>query len=226
MSWLVAQKYGAENTILLHTPTYTEHEDADRFGIQVSKYIGLPITVQEDGRDLFQVIDDNHCLPSDKIPFCTRILKLEQRVKFCNELGEDYTLYYGFDIREYLRAQNVMAHAAVYGEKVSFPLIDKRILVRDIKKMITDKWGICLPEPYKHLKHNNCIPCYKAGVKEWKKYWKYYPDRFQKAVEKEKQIGHTTFKGISLEELAGIWANDGQIPMDLPEDNIPCMCAL
>jgi hypothetical protein len=226
MSWLVVQEYGKENTILLHTPTYTEHEDADRFRRQVAEYIGIPITPHEDGRNLWEVIDDNHCLPSDMIPFCTRILKLEPRIEFLKSLNDEYVLYYGFDIKEYLRAQNVYTHALVLGETVKFPLIEKMIMSKDIKKIIVNEWGICLPEPYKHLKHNNCIPCYKASTKEWKKYWKYYPERFELAVEKEKQIGHTTFKGISLEQLADIWSKDGQMPLDLPEENIPCMCAL
>jgi hypothetical protein len=226
MSWLVVQEHGKADTILLHTPTYTEHEDSDRFRKQVANYIGLPITPHEDGRDLWEVIDDNHCLPSDRFPFCTRILKLEPRVEFVKALNDEYILYYGFDVKEYLRAQNVWANAQVYGETVKFPLIEKMIMSKDIKKTITDEWGICLPEPYKHLKHNNCIPCYKAGVKEWKNYWKYYPERFQKAIEKEKQIGHTTFKGISLEQLVDIWEHDGQLPLNLPEENIPCMCSI
>ena len=49
---LVADEFGKENTILLHTPTYAESPDADRFRQQVADYIGLPITVQEDGRSL------------------------------------------------------------------------------------------------------------------------------------------------------------------------------
>jgi hypothetical protein len=225
MSWLVAQEHGKQDVILLHTPTYSEHEDADRFREQVSDYIGLPMTPQADGRDIWQLIDDNKCLPSDRFPFCTRILKLEQRIKFCEKLKEDYILYYGLDVDEYLRAQNLYVKSLVYGVTVKFPLIEKLIKGRDAKKIITDEWHICLPEPYKHLKHNNCIPCFKAGIKEWRKYWLYYPDRFYKAVDKERQIGHTVFKGISLLELVEVWERNQEQGLDIPETSIPCMCS-
>lgn len=50
----------------------------------------------------------------------------------------------------------------------------------------------------------------------------------QKAVEKEKQIGHTVFKGISLTELADIWQHNKEFDesqIDMFE-SIPCTCAL
>jgi 3'-phosphoadenosine 5'-phosphosulfate sulfotransferase (PAPS reductase)/FAD synthetase len=39
MAKIVADKYPGD-TILLHTPTGAEHEDADRFRAQVANYIG------------------------------------------------------------------------------------------------------------------------------------------------------------------------------------------
>ena len=76
MSWLVAKEY-PNDTILLFNQTKSEHPDADRFRKQIANYIGLPITEISDGRDLWELIDDNKCLPSSFIPFCSRILKQE-----------------------------------------------------------------------------------------------------------------------------------------------------
>jgi len=78
----VADKYGKENTILLFHDTKSEHPDSYRFREQVAKYVGVPITEVSDGRDLWELINDNKSLPSSFIPFCTRILKFEQGEKF------------------------------------------------------------------------------------------------------------------------------------------------
>ena len=82
---LAIDKYGKENITLLHTPTYSEHETADIFRERVSNFLDVPITIQEDGRDLWQLIEDNNCLPSFHIPFCTTQLKIKQTDKFFKE---------------------------------------------------------------------------------------------------------------------------------------------
>lgn len=68
-------------------------------------------------------------------------------------------------------------------------------------------------------------------MKEWHNYWLYYPEQFQKAVEKEIELGHTVFKNISLLELVEKWKNkkeweEMQVNMFELMDNIPCTCAL
>lgn len=227
VAYLVAQEH--KDTILLHTPTFSEHRDADRFRCQVARYIGLPITVWGDGRDIWELIDDNNCLPSQFIPFCTRILKQEAAEEYYKTLNDDYTLYLGYGMNEWRRIQKQTARFEQMGRKAKYPLFEKRISDEEIKRIIQEEWKIKLPEPYKYLKHNNCIPCFKAGTKEWKNYWRYYPEQFRKAVEKEKELGYTVFKGISLEELADIWQHNREYEckqLTLFEDSIPCTCAL
>ena len=230
MSWLVAQKYH-ENTILLFHNTFAEHPDADRFRKQVADYIGLPITEISDGRDLWQLIDDNHCLPSSFIPFCSRILKQEQAEKYYKTMKEDFILYIGYGPDEWRRIQRQTARIEHSGKKVKYPLVENNITNEQAKNIIKNEWEICLPEPYKHLKHNNCIPCFKGGAGHFKRVWRYYPGYFQKAVEKERQIGNTVFKNKSLTEYAGEWQKERDNNIELftdeeLDDNVPCMCAL
>lgn len=180
MSSLVSQEQPKEDIILLHTPTYSEHPDSDRFRKEVSEYIGIPITEQADGRDIWELIDDNNALPSQFIPFCTRILKHEQSEKFYKTLNDDFILYLGYDIDEWRRVQKQTARFEVIGRKSKYPLFEKKIGKEEPKRIIQEEWGIRLPEPYEHLKHNNCIPCFKAGLKEWKLYWQHYPEQFKK----------------------------------------------
>ena len=226
MSCLVAKEHPGD-TILLYTPTYSEHEDADRFRKQVAKYIGLPITVQADGRDIWQLIDYHHALPSSFMPFCTETLKIEQTDKYLKTLTDDFILYYGYGIKEWGRVQKQTARLEVKGIKSAYPICERRIPEEEIRRIIRQEWKICLPETYLYLKHNNCIPCFKGGQKHFYDVWKYYPDRFWMAASKEEQWGYTVFEGISLGELAKSWELLGdQVVLTFKDvDTRPCLCA-
>jgi hypothetical protein len=104
----------------------------------------------------------------------------EKYYKQLEEAGEEFILYNGFGYEEYRRIQRSTARAESLNRTVKSPLFELKIKNEEIKRIIKDEWKICLPEPYKILKHNNCIPCFKAGKRDWKKYWRYYPESFKK----------------------------------------------
>lgn len=225
VGWLVAKEH-PDNTILLFHDTKTEHEDADRFRRQVAEYIGLPITEVSDGRDLWQVIEDNGIFPDSFKGFCTRILKVEQKEKYCKSLTEPFILYNGFGPDEWRRVQRATIRNEVRGWVEKSPLFELGITNEQVKKIIRDEWKICLPQPYIYLNHNNCIPCFKASKGHFYKVWKHYPEQFQKAKEYEEKIGHTALSDISLAELERAWQNSVNVEFDFAEESIPCMCAL
>ena len=229
VAWLVANEFGKENTILLFHDTKSEHPDADRFRKQVSEFIGVPITEVSDGRDLWEVIKDNHCLPSSFIPFCTRVLKQEPAEAFYKELdkqGIEYTLYNGLGVEEIGRVQRSIVRGEVAGRTVRCLLAERNISDKEVKRTIRDDWRICLPEPYLYLSHNNCIPCFKAGKGHFYKVWQHYPEQFERAIQMEELTGHTVFKDTSLAELAEFWAQqDINQPLDFGDEGVPCMCA-
>jgi hypothetical protein len=221
---LVAHKY-PNDTILLHTPTYSEHPDADRFRDQFAEFLGLPITVQADGRNIWQLMDDEHCLPSDRIPFCSRILKTEQAAKYYKGLGEEFIVYLGFDGTEWRRAQRTLARLANQGIEARYPLIENNVSSEEVKEIIKNELKICLPQPYLYLNHNNCLPCFKGGKAHFYQIWKHYPEYYEKAEKAEYNINHSVFKGITLTQLREQW--QAQTPMfEDNEDLRPCMCAL
>jgi hypothetical protein len=226
VAWLVAQKQKKEDIILLHTPTYSEHPDADRFRNQVSKFLDIPITVQADGRDIWQLIRDHHCLPSDFIPFCSSELKSEEASIFYKTMTEKFIVYLGFGLGEWRRAQTSIARLAVQGIESKYPLLEQDKLDPQIKDIIRNEWRICLPEPYLYLNHNNCLPCFKGGVPHFYQIWKYYREYFNKAVEAENLIGHTVFKDKSLTEYSKLWEAQQPLFNDEDFDMRPCMCAL
>ncbi|MCK5613563.1 phosphoadenosine phosphosulfate reductase family protein [Candidatus Pacearchaeota archaeon] len=124
MSYLVSQKQRYEDVILLFQDTKSEHPDAYRFRKQVSEYIGISITEVSDGRDLWELIDDNHCLPSNMIPFCSRILKQEQAEKYYKTLEDDFVLYIGYGPDEWKRIQRQTARIEHAGRTVKYPLAE------------------------------------------------------------------------------------------------------
>ena len=229
VAYLVLQKEEKKDVVLLHTPVYSENHDADIFRHAVARHLGLPITEWGDGRNIWEIIDDNHCLPSQFIPFCTQQLKMkmkEQYFKYLRDIGEEWIEYVGYGAEEWRRVQKSWARAEHAGRKVSFPVFDAKIESDEIKRIINEDWGIPLPKAYEDLSHNNCIPCFKAGKASWKIYWEKYNEQFELAKQYEKKIGHTVFKDKSLLELEDIWAHnkdieDNQVKM---QDLIPCEC--
>jgi hypothetical protein len=224
---LVIDEYGHDDVILLYSDTKSEHPDADRFRVQVCKFLNHEMTVVADGRDLWELIEHFHVLPSMLMPYCTTTLKQRPADKFLKEVG-DHTVYLGFSTSEIRRAQRAMARVECAGGKIRFPLIEQGISSDECKRIIRDDWRICLPEPYKYLEHNNCIPCFKAGsLRYWKAVAKHYPEQFERACVAEETQGGTSYtviKGKTLRQIKEM--SDQEIGMFPDEDTTPCMCAV
>ena len=224
MAEMVVKEHGRENTVLLFTPTYAEHKDADRFRHQVANRLEMPITVVADGRDLWTLIEENNCLPGFHIPFCTTELKIKQSRKYWKMINDDFIVYFGYGMEEWRRVQKQLARLEIEGVKSKYPVFDKKITNDEVKRIIREEWKICLPEPYKYLEHNNCIPCFKGGKGHFEKVARYYPNEFKRAMALEEKIGYTVFKDITLKE---IWERVQSSKELLFDDDyvIPCMCA-
>ena len=225
VAWLVAELYGREDTILLFNDTQAEHPDAYRFRREVAAYIGLPITEASSGESLWQCMVRNHALPSNRIPFCTGDLKLGPRRRYLKALDEPYILYNGFGPDEWRRVQRATLRAEANGERVRSPLWERGITDDEVKGVIREKWRIRLPQPYRYLRHNNCIPCYKAGKWSWYQVMRHYPEAWARAVEMEHLIGAMTFPYVTLEELAETWKRRPPRGAEEHQMALPCDCA-
>lgn len=228
-AYLVLQEHDKKDVVLLHTPTHSELPDADLFRDRVCRYLGVPKTEWGLGLDIWGVIEKNNAIPGQFLPFCTQQLKQkmkEEYYKYLKSIGEDFTEYVGFGVEEWKRVQKAVARAESAGRKIAFPIYDKKISKEEVKRIVTEEWGIELPAAYKYLDHNNCIPCFKAGKASWRVYWEHYHKEFVKAMEYEEKLGYTVFKDKSLRELEEIWKNDKEW-MEKQcslEDMIPCEC--
>lgn len=128
----VADKYGWENTILLHTDTKWEDEDNYRFMRDCSDYIGVGITNIEDGRNPEDVFKEELYFGNFGTAPCSKKLKMNQTFEYVQELisnGILPILYFGIDYGEVRRAPriayNYKHNVDIFedGIEVRFPLI-------------------------------------------------------------------------------------------------------
>ncbi|SES68959.1 hypothetical protein [[Clostridium] polysaccharolyticum] len=224
-------KEGLRDIVLLNTPTWSEDRDIYRFMCQVGRKLKLPITIWGDGRTIWQLIQDRGAIPGNFIPFCTQRLKQEmkeQYYKYLERMGEEYIEYVGFGADEPSRVQKAYARAQKHGRKIRFPIAESCISSEEIKKFITEEWKLQLPNAYKALKHNNCIPCFKGGKEYFYQVYKFYPEQFELAKQAENETGYTVFKDTKLEELEKNFMNKEEWENNQYQiaDFIPCDCWL
>ena len=150
MAKIVADEF-PDKTILLYHNTNTEPKDNDRFRNEVAIYIGIPITEDSDGRDIWQVFDDEKFLGSGRNTPCSRILKQERSLKYLKN-NQPAIIYIGFTLEEYRRAQRTFARYAKHNIIAKFPLIRKKITKEECMFRVVNCWNITPPAIYSWAK--------------------------------------------------------------------------
>jgi hypothetical protein len=194
-----------EEVILLFHDTQEEHPDTYRFNREMASALGMPITEQSDGRSVTEVFHDEHAIANNRMAFCSRILKAEQRDKYFDKLRAagvtEIVNVLGFSAKEDNRVQRAWARAQQAGYAVRFPLIEERIT----KQRAAD-WcrsvGVRPSEMYRWSEHANCVGCVRGGKAYWLKVRESEPLVFAQRSELEREFGHTILKDTTLERLA------------------------
>ena len=176
--WAV-KKYGKGNVILYFNDTKWEHPDLYRFLNDVSDYIGIPITVDADGRSPEQLFYDQKALANNRMPFCSRILKSNRLQNFYKN-GD--SLVFGIGIDEPERAHRIVSmYQRVAGKTGKYAEILLPLVTENISAEQVDEWlkstGIKQPALYDlGFSHNNCYGgCVRAGKKQWKMLYEKMP---------------------------------------------------
>jgi len=148
---------------------------------------------------LNELIEQQGCLPSHRIRYCTRMLKIQPTIAYIKRLrvaGDTPVLYVGLRADEETRT-------GIYGDSVRsvFPFRD---------------WGWGLPEVWGYLKsrgvkvprRTDCARCYAQRIDEWWRLWKEHPGIYATAIAQEVATGHTFRKAnhdtwpVALADLA------------------------
>ncbi|PKU52581.1 phosphoadenosine phosphosulfate reductase domain-containing protein [Lysinibacillus fusiformis] len=248
VAYLMTLKHGKEKSQLFFTNTLWEHKDNRRFMLEVAEEIGIEITEKKDGRTPEEVFEETRFLGNSRLAKCSSELKVRQTMIYLEELrdqGYEPVLYFGIGKHEKRRRENLeelYSHFLIPrdGEeqpvKTVFPLYESNISDDEIKKIITEEWGIELPQMYNlGFSHANCGGrCVRGGFNHYKHLYETWPEVYIKQEEMENklrdQLGNVTIlkrngKPYTLEEYRKELDKDSELAKKLVEENdVPCVC--
>ena len=199
--------------VLYFNDTRWEHPDLYRYIYAVREYLGLVLVEDNDGRSPADVARDQHMLPNNRTPFCSRILKAERLQRYAKP-GD--TIFFGIGSHEIHRAARIRAIYTPLGIDTRFPLIE-RGLDSGGARSIMDKTGIHRPALYSlGFEHNNCGGgCVRQGARQWRHLLRVAPEVFAEREELEAEFAPFTFlKDISLRRLREIEEAQGELELE------------
>ncbi len=189
-AWRVSKSVPKEDMILLFADTLYEDKDLYRFLDETSKAIGVPITRIAEGRDIWQVFEDERFLGNSRVDPCSKILKREFLDGWIEEnfKPDECVLYFGIDWTEIHRYERLKVRKAPYQCEAPLcfpPFPDKQEGTRLLREL-----GIELPDLYKEgFSHNNCGGrCVKAGISQWALLYKRRPASYLECEENEQRL--------------------------------------
>lgn len=243
---LVCDRYGPENVVGVFTDVNGEHPDNYRFLAEVQYHLGSRLVkLTNDGRTIWDVMEESRFLANTRVDVCSRILKREAIQKWLTDNCDpaDTTIYLGIDwteIHRYERAKPLWAKA---GWHIEAPMCESPYRDKTEAQAWLDEVGIKRPALYDMgMEHANCGGgCVKAGIKQFKKllaadrWW--YINWWEKGEERvRKFLGRTdiailrdrrggTTKPLTLRHLREeVEASDTDLFTDEPEEAGCGMC--
>lgn len=196
----VADAHGTENLTLLFADTKQEDEDLYRFLGDVEKDIGIPITKIAEGRNPWQVFNDERFLGNSRVDLCSRILKREILDAWRDENlnPERDSIYVGYDWTEQHRIDKLLTYVSPWVYK--FPLADPPLMDKAAQLKACRDRGIRIPRLYDlGFQHNNCGGfCVKGGQASFRLLLKTMPERYAYHEEQEQALREKLGKNVSI----------------------------
>jgi hypothetical protein len=197
--------FPVDEVVLLFHDTKEEHPDTYRFIRDMAAALKRPVTERSDGRSVVEVCRDENAIANNRMAFCSRILKAEQRDRYFDEIRAegitDIVNVLGFSAIEWQRVQRATARAQSEGYTVRFPMIE----TQTTKQQAVD-WclaqGVKPSEMYRWSEHANCVGCVRGGKAYWLAVKKNEPAVFESKAQLEEEFGHTILKDTTLRALA------------------------
>lgn len=127
---------------------------------------------------LESLIDEQKCLPSHRMRWCTRVLKIEPTIAYL-KANAPAVLYVGLRADEDTRE-------GIYGGEVEsdFPFRRWGWVESDVWDYLHQR-GVTIPY------RTDCEWCYDQTLREWRKLWRDNPASYQRAIDLELKTGHT-----------------------------------
>jgi hypothetical protein len=208
----VAEAHGTADLTLLFTDTIMEDEDLYRFldeAVADVFWDRPPNLVRlADGRDPWQVFEDERFLGNSGVDPCSKLLKRQPAYRWLKENCDpaDTIVYLGLDWTEEHRfddgkGRGAKARYARNGWVCKAPLCEAPFVTkRELYRKLEEEAGIRLPRLYVlGFPHNNCGGfCIKAGIAHFIHLLRTLPQRFAYHEEKEQGIRIFLGKDVSI----------------------------
>jgi len=163
---------------LIHTPTGNELPGVAEHIQRIADLTGSEVIIPE-GPTLQELIEEQDCLPSWRMRWCTRMIKIEP----CLEWFQKHP---GNRLAVGLRADEQGRKGGTYDElcDLVFPLRDWDWGIDDVLDYLDDR-EICIP------RRTDCAVCFYQTLHEWYLLHKEFPDHYAQGEKWEADTRHT-----------------------------------
>ena len=196
---VVADSAG-EPLVHLFTDTKNEDEDLYRFLRQSTEFIGGELVWLCDGRNLWEVFNQQGMIANTRADLCSRILKREMARKYVRERwkSEECVLYFGIDHSERHRIDRIRENWLPYA--VAAPLCDPPYMTKCEMLQECERDGIDPPRLYDiGAAHNNCGGfCVKGGHAHFAWLLQALPEVYKYHAEEEEAFRLRTGKDVAV----------------------------
>ncbi len=165
---------------------------------RIKARLGIKIEYLNSERDFDHWLEVyNGVLPSPRVRWCTRALKIEPLEKF---VGDDEAIsYIGIRADEQREGYQVKSKITPV-----YPFIERKLVKADILRIL-DESGIGMPNYYQWRSRSGCFFCFFQRKHEWVRLSEEHPDLFAQALEYEQNHidgrTYTWTQGETLLEL-------------------------
>ena len=210
-SWAAAKRisemHGTKRLHLLFTDTKTEDSDLYRFIEEAAADVGGNFVKIEDGRNLWEVFDDEKFIGNTRVDICSRILKRDlARTWIEKNFDPKHTsVVLGIDWTEIHRFERAAPRWLPY--KLEAPLCDPPLVSKNEMHQNLEDAGIALPRLYEWSPHNNCGGfCVKGGHGQFAALLENMPKRYayHEAKEEEFRIKYDKDVAILRDRRGGV----------------------
>jgi len=168
--------------VYLCTPTGNELPEMVAHWRALSELLESDLTFVSDGKTLYGECLRQHCLPSWRMRWCTRELKIRPFQTYLI-MNAPAISYVGLRADEIDSRQGV-DHAEFLGIENRYPLADWGWGINEVVDYLACR-GVSVP------KRTDCAACPLQTLYEWWRLWRVYPEEYRKAELLESTIGHT-----------------------------------
>ena len=198
VAWRLTAEHGPDAVVLMTADTLKEHPDNWRFAREVVARLGCEWIKLTDGRTPMQVGRYRKCVPSDRMPVCSQILKRELLRRYLDTTYDPVTdiVYIGYDWSE--------PHRISASQQFWAPWTMKAILAEPpyaspLQDLFRSR-GIEPPELYKYgLPHANCGGfCVRGGISQWVKMLGVDPCGYREWEAEEEQTRAELGKNVTI----------------------------